>query len=78
MLISHLSAKTTERSLGAETVCGLGVQTAGSPELLAGTDARGLTAAARLTLRGTPHTRTRAEPDTIERGSKEHCHAVTH
>ncbi|GBP33609.1 hypothetical protein EVAR_32107_1 [Eumeta japonica] len=48
------------------------------PELLAGTDARGLTAAARLTLRGTPHTRIRAEPDTTERGSKEHCHAVTH
>ncbi|GBP32379.1 hypothetical protein EVAR_25634_1 [Eumeta japonica] len=46
--------------------------------ILAGTDARGLTVAARLTLRGTPHTRTRAEPDTTERGSKEHCHAVTH
>ncbi|GBP08949.1 hypothetical protein EVAR_98586_1 [Eumeta japonica] len=42
-----------------------------------GTDARGLTAA-RLTLRGTSHTRTRAEPDTTGRGSKEHCHAVTH
>ncbi|GBP20035.1 hypothetical protein EVAR_13801_1 [Eumeta japonica] len=56
--------KLRERSLGAETVCGLGAQTAGSPEHIAGTDARGLAAAARLTLRGTPHTRTRAEPDT--------------
>ncbi|GBP18364.1 hypothetical protein EVAR_14757_1 [Eumeta japonica] len=54
-----------------ETVCGLGVQTAGSPDHIAGTDARGLTAAARLTLCGTPHTRTRAEPDTTERDSKE-------
>ncbi|GBP33043.1 hypothetical protein EVAR_18521_1 [Eumeta japonica] len=70
--------KLRERSPGAETVRGLGVQTAGSPECVAGKDARGLTAAARLTLRGTPHTYTRAEPDTTERGSKEHCHAVTH
>ncbi|GBP56365.1 hypothetical protein EVAR_43304_1 [Eumeta japonica] len=31
-----------------------------------------LTAAARCTLRGTPHTHARAEPDTTERGSKEH------
>ncbi|GBP55954.1 hypothetical protein EVAR_97667_1 [Eumeta japonica] len=53
--------------------CGLGVQTAGSRSF-AGTDARGLTAAARLTARH-PHTRTRAEPDTTERGSKEHCYA---
>ncbi|GBP66570.1 hypothetical protein EVAR_44431_1 [Eumeta japonica] len=64
--------KLQERSLGAETVRWLGVQTAGSPECVAGMDARGLTAAARLTLRGTPHTHTRAEPDTMERGSKEH------
>ncbi|GBP60808.1 hypothetical protein EVAR_85068_1 [Eumeta japonica] len=64
--------KLRERSLGAETVRGLGVQMAGSPECVAGTDARGLAAAARLTLRGTPHTHTRAEPDTTERGSKEH------
>ncbi|GBP09408.1 hypothetical protein EVAR_5827_1 [Eumeta japonica] len=80
--------KLRECSLGAETVRGLGVQTAGSPECVTGTDARGLTsiysylsmdltAAARLlTLRSTPHTR--AEPDTMERGSKEHRHAVTH
>ncbi|GBP72554.1 hypothetical protein EVAR_9699_1 [Eumeta japonica] len=37
-----------------------------------GTDARSLTAAARCTLRGTSHTRTRAESDTPERGLKEH------
>ncbi|GBP05595.1 hypothetical protein EVAR_71956_1 [Eumeta japonica] len=61
-----------ERSLGAETVRGLGLQTAGSPECVAGTDARGLTAAVRCTLRGTPHTHTRAELDSTERGSKEH------
>ncbi|GBP30857.1 hypothetical protein EVAR_91598_1 [Eumeta japonica] len=66
------SANGAKRSLGAETVRGLGVQTAGSPECVAGTDARGLTAAARLTLRGTPHTHTRAEPDITERGSKEY------
>ncbi|GBP81764.1 hypothetical protein EVAR_90991_1 [Eumeta japonica] len=41
-------------------------------ELLAGMDARGLNAAAQLTLRGIPHTRIRAEPGTMERGSKEH------
>ncbi|GBP16992.1 hypothetical protein EVAR_8068_1 [Eumeta japonica] len=43
------------KKIDAETVRGLGVQTAGSPECVAGTDARGLTAAARLTLRGTPY-----------------------
>ncbi|GBP35307.1 hypothetical protein EVAR_20680_1 [Eumeta japonica] len=64
--------KLRERSLGAETVRGLGVQTTGLPECVAGTDARGLTVAARRTLRGTPHTHTRAGPDTTERGSKEH------
>ncbi|GBP73825.1 hypothetical protein EVAR_54877_1 [Eumeta japonica] len=64
--------KLRERSLGAETVRGLDVQTAGSPECVAGTEARGLTAAARLTLRGTSHTYIRAELDTTERGSKEH------
>ncbi|GBP05406.1 hypothetical protein EVAR_76816_1 [Eumeta japonica] len=64
--------KLRERSLGAETVRRLGVQTAGSPECVAGTDARGLTAAARLTLRGTPHTHIRAEPDTTECDLKEH------
>ncbi|GBP91016.1 Acetylcholine receptor subunit beta-like 1 [Eumeta japonica] len=64
--------KVRERSLGAETVRGLGMQTAGSPECVAGTDARDLIAAARLTLRGTPRTHTRAEPDTTKRGSKEH------
>ncbi|GBP02557.1 hypothetical protein EVAR_103318_1 [Eumeta japonica] len=64
--------KLRERSLGAETVCGLGTQTAGSPECVAWMDARGLTAAARLTVHGTPHTHTRAESDTTDRGSKEH------
>ncbi|GBP23379.1 hypothetical protein EVAR_22237_1 [Eumeta japonica] len=49
-----------ERFLGAETVGGLGVQRIGSPECVAGTDARGLTAVARLTLCGTTHTHTRA------------------
>ncbi|GBP27988.1 hypothetical protein EVAR_83619_1 [Eumeta japonica] len=33
---------------------------------------RGITVAARCTMRGTTHTHTRAEPDTPERGSKEH------
>ncbi|GBP91161.1 hypothetical protein EVAR_65607_1 [Eumeta japonica] len=66
------AVRLMERSLGAETVLGLGMQTAGSPECVARTDAHGLTAAARLTLRGTPYTHTRAEPDTTERGSKEH------
>ncbi|GBP61175.1 hypothetical protein EVAR_28384_1 [Eumeta japonica] len=36
---------------------------------------RGITVAARCSLRGTTHTRTRTEPDTPERGAKEHCHA---
>ncbi|GBP38994.1 hypothetical protein EVAR_95614_1 [Eumeta japonica] len=67
-----------QRSLGAKTVCGLGVQTVRSPEYITRMDARSLTAAARCILRGTPHTHTRAEPDTTERDSKEHCHAVTH
>ncbi|GBP41493.1 Inter-alpha-trypsin inhibitor heavy chain H3 [Eumeta japonica] len=58
------SVNLRERSLGAETVSGLGVQTAGSPEYVAGTALHNFTAAARRTLRGTPHTHTRAEPDT--------------
>ncbi|GBP62120.1 WD repeat-containing protein on Y chromosome [Eumeta japonica] len=66
------SVNVRERSLGVETVSGLGVQTAGSPECITGTDARSLTTAARCTLRGIPHTHIRAEPDTTERGSKEH------
>ncbi|GBP41092.1 hypothetical protein EVAR_32545_1 [Eumeta japonica] len=33
---------------------------------------RNITVSARCTLRGTPHTHTRAEPDTTERGSKEY------
>ncbi|GBP92899.1 hypothetical protein EVAR_80622_1 [Eumeta japonica] len=41
------SVNLRERSLGAETVRGLGVQMAGSPEYITGTDARSLTAAAR-------------------------------
>ncbi|GBP24882.1 hypothetical protein EVAR_14216_1 [Eumeta japonica] len=69
---NNLIVNLRERSLGAETVSGLGVQTAGSPEYIAGTDPRSLTVAARHSLRGTPHTRTRAESDTTEHGSKEH------
>ncbi|GBP19497.1 hypothetical protein EVAR_102044_1 [Eumeta japonica] len=70
--------KLRERSLGAENRVRARRADGRVAGVVAGTDARGLTAAARLTLRGTPHTRTRAEPDTTERGSKEHCHAVTH
>ncbi|GBP79496.1 hypothetical protein EVAR_59170_1 [Eumeta japonica] len=72
------SVNLRERSLSAETVSGFGVQTVRSPEYITETDARGLTAAARLILRGTPHTHIRAEPDTTEHGSKEHYRIVTH
>ncbi|GBP24883.1 hypothetical protein EVAR_14217_1 [Eumeta japonica] len=71
LTIGIWSVNLRERSLGAETISGLGVQTAGSPEYIAGTDARSITAAARHSLLGTPHTRTRAESDTTEHGSKE-------
>ncbi|GBP59279.1 hypothetical protein EVAR_103235_1 [Eumeta japonica] len=70
--IGMWSVNLRERSLDAETVSGLGVQTAGSPEYITGTDACSLTAAAPCTLRGSTHTHTREEPDTTERGSKEH------
>ncbi|GBP37658.1 hypothetical protein EVAR_23706_1 [Eumeta japonica] len=70
--IGTWSVNLRERSLGAETVSGLGVQTIGSPEYITGTNASRLTAVARCTLRGTPHTHTHAELDTTERGSKEH------
>ncbi|GBP09152.1 hypothetical protein EVAR_102489_1 [Eumeta japonica] len=69
---SVCGCETTGALPGAESARGLGAHMAGWSELVAGTDARGLTAAARLTLRGTPHTCKRAEPDTTERGSKEH------
>ncbi|GBP65062.1 hypothetical protein EVAR_46856_1 [Eumeta japonica] len=69
------SAKTTGALRRRRYRAGVYVQTAGSPECVAGTDVRGLTAAARLTLRGTPCIHTRAEPDTTECGLKEHRHA---
>ncbi|GBP44964.1 hypothetical protein EVAR_84455_1 [Eumeta japonica] len=54
-----------ERSLGAEIMCGLGVQTVNSPEYITRTDARGLTAAARYPThfytRGARHYGTRLE-----------------
>ncbi|GBP68155.1 hypothetical protein EVAR_23306_1 [Eumeta japonica] len=70
--VASWSVNVRERSLGAETMSGLGVHTTGLPEYMTRREARSLTAAARCTLRSTPHTHTRAEPDTTERSSKEH------
>ncbi|GBP49884.1 hypothetical protein EVAR_29497_1 [Eumeta japonica] len=67
----YLECERTEAPLGAKTVNGLGMQTAGSAKYITGTDARSLTAAARYT-RSTSHAHTRAVLDTTERGSKEH------
>ncbi|GBP83868.1 Solute carrier family 22 member 3 [Eumeta japonica] len=67
------SVTLRERSLGAETVRGLGVQTmqyAGAYHR--DERKRGITGAARYTLRGTTHTHTRAKSDTPERSSKKH------
>ncbi|GBO98872.1 hypothetical protein EVAR_101187_1 [Eumeta japonica] len=67
--------RDTERNpspkVAAETVRGL-AQTAELLKYITETDARSLTAAVRCTPRGTPHTHTRAEPDSTERGSMEH------
>ncbi|GBP76746.1 hypothetical protein EVAR_58470_1 [Eumeta japonica] len=68
--LQHFDMKR-ERSLGAETVRRLGVQTVRQTGVYH-RDKRGITVAARCTLRDTTHTQTRAEPDTPERGSKEH------
>ncbi|GBP71349.1 hypothetical protein EVAR_57733_1 [Eumeta japonica] len=67
------SVNLRERSLGTDTVRGLGVQMVRLTGVYHRDERkRGITVAAQCTLRGTTHTHTHAEPDTPERGSKEH------